>query len=376
MTDETRGALPDARRTRLLETLHREGSVRVNDLAGMLGVTSVTVRRDVAQLAAEGLVRRVHGGVTLPDAGATNGAMNGAGNRATNGAGSGGPATGIGMLVPSLDYYWPDVVRGAEEAARRAGLRVTLRGSSYESEDDLAHVEHLVRGARVAGLMLATNTAAGQASAVLEHLVATRTPAVLVERRVPDALIVPPLDSVVSDHALGAAMAVNHLVGLGHRRIGLVTSRNSPTSTPVRRGWLDALVTHDLDDEGALDAVVDRSATQVFDPPIDNIVSLALERGVTALVVHADPEAIAVVQQCHMRGLSVPGDLSIVAYDDEVAELFSPALTAIRPPRRSVGHAAVELLAARLADPDRPSHRVIITPTLHVRESTGRVRGS
>ena len=71
--------------------------------------------------------------------------------------------------------------------------------------------------------------------------------------------------------------------------------------------------------------------------------------------MHADAEAIALVQRCEERHLSVPGDLSIVAYDDEVAGLFSPPLTAVRPPRRSIGRAAVRLVADRLADPDRPA---------------------
>jgi DNA-binding LacI/PurR family transcriptional regulator len=66
----------------------------------------------------------------------------------------------------------------------------------------------------------------------------------------------------------------------------------------------------------------------------------------------------------------VPAELSIVAYDDEVASLFSPALSAVRPPRRSIGRAAVDLLTARLADPGRPTHRVVISPTLHVRQSS------
>ncbi len=71
----------------------------------------------------------------------------------------------------------------------------------------------------------------------------------------------------------------------------------------------------------------------------------------------ADAEAIALVQRCEDRHTAVPRDLSVVAYDDEVAGLFSPPLTAVRPPRRSIGRAAVHFVADRLADPDRPSHR-------------------
>ena len=83
---------------------------------------------------------------------------------------------------------------------------------------------------------------------------------------------------------------------------------------------------------------------------------------------------MALVQRCEERHLTVPGDLSVVAYDDEVAGLFSPALTAVRPPRLSIGRAAVDLLAARFVDPGRPTHRVVISPSLRLRESSAAPR--
>jgi DNA-binding LacI/PurR family transcriptional regulator len=75
------------------------------------------------------------------------------------------------------------------------------------------------------------------------------------------------------------------------------------------------------------------------------------------------------------RGLSVPGDLSVIAYDDEVAPLFTPPLTAVRPPREAIGAAAVDLLVRRIEDPDRPVHRVSVSPALNVRASTAPVGG-
>jgi DNA-binding LacI/PurR family transcriptional regulator len=60
----------------------------------------------------------------------------------------------------------------------------------------------------------------------------------------------------------------------------------------------------------------------------------------------------------------------LIAYDDEVASLFTPSLTAVAPPRAHVGRAAVHLLAERVRHPDRVTHRVILSPELSVREST------
>jgi DNA-binding LacI/PurR family transcriptional regulator len=111
----------------------------------------------------------------------------------------------------------------------------------------------------------------------------------------------------------------------------------------------------------------------------------------TALLVHSDREAISLVEQAQERGMRVPADLAVIAYDDEVAALADPPLTAVRPPRAAIGASAVELLTRRLgitradgdstrdgvgagSDPatgaDRPVHRVELSPHLIVRAST------
>lgn len=355
-TDQ-RGPLQVDRRSQLLEALRREGTVRVSDLTAELGVTAVTVRRDIARLADEGLVRRVHGGATLvePAAPAPEPAPVG---------------RNIGMLLPALDRYWPDVVRGAEEAAREQHLQIRLRASSYDAVDERPLLERFVAGGEVAGLLVTPSHEAPTAAATLEWLVATGVPAVLVERQAHIGPHHTPLEAVTTDHALGAAMAVRHLAGLGHRRVGLVTARHSPTSPHVRRGWFEAALELGLTTSRSLDVEVPNVGTAEWEPTVEALIDRCRRTGTTALLVHSDPEAIALVQHCEHRGMSVPGDLSVVAYDDIVAGLFSPPLTAVRPPRRAVGHAAVELLVARMADPHRPAHRVSISPTLLLRGST------
>jgi DNA-binding LacI/PurR family transcriptional regulator len=365
---DTRGPLQVARRAQLLEALHRDGALRVSELSNALGAAAVTIRRDIAQLAAEGLVRRVHGGVALisPE--------DAPGEEVP--AGGGEPAAGrtLGMLVPSLDYYWPDVARGAEEAARELDLRIVLRGSSYESEDDRPQLTRLVQRIGVDGLVIAPRMDVPSAAETLEWLAGTGIPVVLLERTATVGPHHEVLESVVSDHALGAAMAVRHLVSLGHRSVGVVLDRQSPTRPHVRRGWLTAVTECGLDPTATVDTVIPRDRSGDRDAAFDEVLDRCLATGTTALLVHADAEAIALVQHCEERHLAVPGDLSVVAYDDEVAGLFSPALTAVRPPRRSIGAAAVRLVAERLADPDRPAHRVVISPSLRVRGSTGAPR--
>lgn len=367
MTDPDRGPLQATRRAQLLEALHRDGSVRVSDLTKTLGVAAVTIRRDITELAGEGLVRRVHGGATLvadPTPGSSAGASGGAPARHAP------SVRDVGMLVPSLDYYWPDVVRGAEAAARGQRFRIRLRGSSYDSTDDRPQLERFVARSGVAGLLIAPRLESPTIGQTLEWLASTGLPVVLVERQASVGPHHALMESVTTDHALGAAMAVRHLVALGHQKVGLLTNAPSPTSPHVRRGWFEGALEAGFSIQSTVDAEVPNTGDDGWDAAVDAVLEACARTGTTALLVHADAEAIALMQRCEQHHLSVPGDLSIVAYDDTVAGLVSPPMTAVRPPRSAVGHAAMDLLVARRADPGRPPHRVLISPSLHVREST------
>lgn len=365
-----RGPLQVARRQQLLEALQRDGALRISDLAEALGAAAVTIRRDIAQLAAEGLVRRVHGGVALitSDDATTAEEVPAAGSDAPGGR-------TLGMLVPSLDYYWPEVVRGAEEAARELDMRVVLRGSSYEAEDDWPQLARLVERIGVDALIVAPRMDAPTAGRTIDRLTETGIPVVLLERTATAGPYQAVMESVGTDHALGAAMAVRHLTSLGHRKVGLVLPANSPHRNNVRRGWLEAAAECGLTIDDTVEETVPDLHSPHRDAALDRVLDRCQETGTTALLVHADREAIALVQHCEERHVAIPGDLSVVAYDDELAGLLSPPLTAVRPPRRSIGRAAVRLVAERFADPDLPTHRVVISPSLRVRGSTAPPRG-
>ncbi len=358
---DNRVPLQIARRAQVLEALQRDGTLRISDLSAALGAAAVTIRRDIAQLAAEGLVRRVHGGVTLigsDEVTVDEPILDSAAERT------------LGMLVPSLDYYWPDVARGAEEAARELDMRLVLRGSSYESEDDRPQLTRLVERMNVDGLIIAPRMDVPSSQRTMDWVASTGVPVVLLERTATAGPHHAVLESVVTDHAQGAAIAVRHLVSLGHRQIGLVVARRSPTSPHLHRGWAEALTEFGIDIGRTFEAELADARDPDRDATLDAALDRCLATGTTALLVHADPEAIALVQRCEERHIAVPHDLSIVAYDDEVAGLFSPPLTAVRPPRRSIGRAAVRLVADRLTDPDLPAHRITISPSLRLRHTT------
>src|SRR5690606_6604158 len=127
----------------------------------------------------------------------------------------------------------PEIARGVEEAARTHDMRVVLRGSSYETEDDRPQLSRLVDRMSVDALVVAPRMDIPTTPHTLEWLAGTGLPVVLLERTASIGPHHAVMESVVTDHALGAAMAVRHLVSLGHRKVGLVLPRRSPTRPHV-----------------------------------------------------------------------------------------------------------------------------------------------
>lgn len=363
-------ALPDDRRKMILEYLAERGSVRVAELSKQLRVTPVTIRRDLNLLERRGLVNRIHGGVTLrtqtPPALQRETPPNSPAPRPAS-----TPELVIGMVVPSLDYYWPSVARGAKERAAKRNMRILLRKSSYYSpEEDRKQVELLVDEAKVDGLLLTINTGDDASLDLLQWVTSRNIPVVLVERQAELPFVGAPFESVTSDHVSGAFMAVKTLLDMGHKKIAFISSRESPTGPHLLQGWEKACERFGVHAEDTLVASISNETPDILAVAIQEVLDQFQDNQVTAAMVHADSEANALVQIAQQRGLRVPGDLSVIAYDDELASLFTPALTAVRPPRVSIGETALELIAARLEDPERPLHRVILSPRLRIREST------
>jgi DNA-binding LacI/PurR family transcriptional regulator len=362
MTDDRLFALQ--RRERLMDELRRHGAVRVRELAKVLAVSELTIRRDIAALASRGLLTRVHGGATLPT------------DLEPGPARRHRPASlsyTIGMVVPSLDYYWPPIVSGARAAAAALGVQIQLRGSSYDPAEDPRQISRLTAAHQVQGLLLAPNLEGDGVDEMIDWIGNLPVPAILVERQTPQWTPTPrQVEWVRSDHALGLEMAVRHLHELGHRRIGLVLSKGSPTSAHLAQGWARACAELGLPGE-----FVVRESVALAVPGHREIIRDLLARArrsrITALIVHSDPDAISVAQYLSEQGVSIPGDMAMVTYDDEVAHLAEPAMTAVRPPKARVGRLAVEMMVARLMEGRRrPPQRVLVLPELVIRNSSVR----
>jgi DNA-binding LacI/PurR family transcriptional regulator len=351
------------RRERIMHEIRRSGSVVVRDLAKLLGVTELTVRRDIAELADRGLVTRVHGGATLRSSLDTT---------VARAADATGPTRyRIGMVVPSLSYYWPQIVNGARATAAAERSQLVLRGASYDPADQRRQIAALVEMGGIHGLIVAPETNGQDGYALLSWLESLTIPVVLAERRAPSALALRRVEWVTTDHESGAAFAVHHLYQQGHRRIGIAIARDSPTSAPLRRGWARALDELGLDGSGVVDTTLVDLDNGERDAILNQVVEDCIATGTTALFVHSDPQAILLEHHCLDRGIRIPEDLALVAYDDEVAENGEPPITALRPAKQHIGRLAVETMLARLSEgPKRPVQRVQVLPELHVRASS------
>lgn len=113
-----------------------------------------------------------------------------------------------------------------------------------------------------------------------------------------------------------------------------------------------------------------------YDETVQYLVDAVEKRGVTAALVHSDEDAIVLVPRLQERGINVPADLALIAYDDEVAGLSDVPLTAVAPPKRAVGELAAKLLLQRLAErasgrTPTPRQHLELLPELRVRASCG-----
>ena len=268
----------------------------------------------------------------------------------------------VGVMVPDLSNpLFASTVAAAEEVLYRSGYTMILTNSRDRPETE-REILTLFRRRRFDGMIVTPSRE--DDPAILELLSAAAMPAVLLEREC--AL---PIDSVATDHHAGALQAVRHLLGLGHRRIGLVTVTRA--ALPGRSRGLAYVAAH-------------KAAGVPVDPALMSFDGFLPDAGYHAayrmLVSPRPPTAIVaganqmpdVLKAVRTLKLAVPKRLSLVVVGDTgMASLFHPPLTAVRWELRKVGAAAAELLLARLAGTagDASPRRVVLPTELVLRQS-------
>ncbi|WP_199551315.1 LacI family DNA-binding transcriptional regulator [Streptomyces sp. N35] len=351
-----------ARQEEILRAVRRDGAVRVTEVAAQLGVSQMSVRRDINALADLGIVNRVHGGAVLATLQPSTGPAGLA-------RGQGRPLC-LGMIVPDPSTYFQQMIQGARAATEAIGAQLRVGFSSYDHGQDDALVRRMVDD-RLDGLLLTPSHSLAQARETLGLLSELGTPVVIVERRQEATSAIDSFDYVSSHHEHGALQALRHLVGTGHRRV-LMLSLPSPTSHWIQRAF--DLAAEQCDQLRDIPRLVpahpqnDREA----DAQIEHVLDVIGETGATAVVAHPDKQAVMLIQRARARGWTLPDDLAVVAYDEALAEPAGIPLTTVAPLRRTVGRLAVARLVQRINEGAAhiPQH-ILVPPQLHIRESTG-----
>ncbi len=334
-------------------------SVSIDDIAHVAGVSNSTVSRALRDSSLISAEVRAHIQRLAQEMGYTpNGIAQSLQTRRTN---------TIGLVVTSIaDPYFGDVMKGVEEVARPANLSVFLSAGHNDPDQETTVIETFHRR-RVDGVLVASSRISDQS---LQQLARVQVPIVLVNSNAEGQLEF--LHSVAVDDYLGARLAVEHLLGLGHRAIGYLGAGNRPGSNRRRfEGYRDMLLAAGVPHNDAWVVIApvedtlhedDVAAGQALLHPL-------LAAGVTAVFCYNDMIAIGVLMACREQGIAVPHGLSIVGFDGiESARYVTPPLTTIHQPRVELGRVGMQMLLDLLEQ--RPVQNHILAPTLVPRGST------
>jgi DNA-binding LacI/PurR family transcriptional regulator len=271
----------------------------------------------------------------------------------------------IDLVMEGFDGSWPaSVVSGVEVAACEAGLHVVVsvgRPAHPDGGRRRDWVERVIdRGS--AGVVLGLDLSPSQRLR-LEH---AGVPVVLIH---PLSDPPPGTASVRANTWAGAYEATEHLVGLGHRDIALVTGPQGQLSEQARiAGYRSAMSRGGI----GIPPHYIRSGTYTRASGKRLVQQLiGLSRPPTALFVCSDHMAIGGYEALAGAGLRVPADVSVVGFDDlPEARWVNPALTTVRQPIKEMARAALQLLVSLIAGEDVSSRRIEFATTLIVRQST------
>ena len=264
-------------------------------------------------------------------------------------------------LAPNLtDYTFARIIEGAEHEARCQGY--TLFSASAGDEKTFATlVDQLVTSRRTEGLLVINPYADGRHRHLPDHV-----PTVYVGARPRDEAV----DSVALDDEGAAVAATEHLLALGHRRIGLICGPMSEDCSQDRlAGYQAALAAASLPIDPGLIDEGDWSATSGYQA-FQRLARLPAPP--SAIFAQNDRMAVGVLRAAREAGLHVPGQLAVVGVDDmPLASYFDPSLTTMRQDLVEIGRQAAHLLISAVENPNAARQHLRLPAKLIVRESTG-----
>ena len=270
----------------------------------------------------------------------------------------------LGMIIADMSNPFYGILASGIEKACHEREYVTIFADTGESAGRQKLIINRLIEHNVAGVFLCP---AGEATKMdMRALDAVGIPAVLIMRYLQSY----PASYVGPDNIKGARLAVDHLVSLGHRRIGMIGGPAARSSSIDRvRGFRDGMAAHGLAVEEAMVAAseIDRgSAMEVA------LKFLSHRKPPTAIFCYNDVMAFGVMLAVLKLGLQPGRDLAVVGFDDiPESQLWTPPLTTIAIDPRNIGQLAANELLKRIDNPSTPNRSIVVEPRLVIRESCG-----
>jgi LacI family transcriptional regulator len=260
----------------------------------------------------------------------------------------------LGLVIPTVtNSIYASSKQAVHHAAQRAGYTVLVAVSDF-SEQREAELIHQLMSRRVEGLIL---TGEQRSPAVYEKIIRNHCPFVITwkltrSRNHP---------SVSFDNIKAARVAVNHLLGLGHRRIGLICGRTDLNDRAFQRKTAFEQTLKDVAIEPDPELIFERSFEFVEGRAAMHRM-LQLGQPPTAVFCANDIQAIGALSECRDAGVSVPTDISIVGFDDlPIAQYITPRLTSVRVPAQEMGDCATMRLIAAIENHEPVVPRELLT---------------
>lgn len=269
----------------------------------------------------------------------------------------------VGVVLPDLaNPVFAPILSGITAELEQAGYLVLVAACGPEADEHRVIGELIAR--RIDGLVLAT---ARRREPVVDACLAADIPIVLVNRGEDE----PRVSAVITDDVGGMRLAVEHLVGLGHVRIGhLAGSEQLSTGILRRRGFEAAMRA------AGLDAAAIATASAYSREAGEATTAELLDRHprLTAIAASNDLLALGAYRELKARGLACPGAISVVGHNDmPLVDMVEPGLTTVRIGLPAMGKAAAQLLLAEVAERRSPPVTQLTSAELVIRASTAPV---
>lgn len=267
----------------------------------------------------------------------------------------------LGLIIPNIQNpFFADLARGVEDVAYANNFAVLFCNYDEDPGKEQFYLD-IMQAESVDGIILPP---IHEHDAAVMQVVRNGTPVVCVDRSMTDAV----LDKVEVDNRRGAFEAVGHLIGLGHRHIGLIGGpADSSTGRERLAGYNAAHAKAGVPIRTRYVRFGDYKAESGRRLADD---LLSEPEPPTALFVCNRLMTVGALGTIYERGLRIPDEIAIIGFDElPLAGVFNPPLTVVRQPAYEVGKCAAELMIRRLDDPGRAPTSLVLPPELIVRKS-------